>query len=46
MQKDFTANIKLEIVDNVKGKGFYENLLNFITSDFVVGIELVADDPI
>lgn len=29
-----------------KGKEFFDNLLNFVTSDFVVGLELVANDAI
>jgi nucleoside-diphosphate kinase len=29
-----------------KGKDFYDGLINFMTSDFVVGLELVANDAI
>lgn len=29
-----------------KGKDFYDGLVNFVTSDFVVGLELVANDAI
>ena len=29
-----------------KGKVFYDNLMNFMTSDLVVGIELVKKDAI
>jgi nucleoside-diphosphate kinase len=29
-----------------KGKGFFQKLVNFMTSDFCVGMELVADDAI
>ena len=29
-----------------KGKSFFQTLVNFMTSDFCVGMELVADDAI
>lgn len=29
-----------------KGKSFFEKLVKFMTSDFIVGMELVADDSI
>ncbi len=29
-----------------RGKHFYENLIKFMTSDFIVGMELVRDDAI
>lgn len=29
-----------------KGKEFYDGLINFVVSDFVVGLELVANDAI
>lgn len=30
----------------IKGKPFFENLMNFITSDFVVGLELIGEGAI
>ena len=29
-----------------KGKSFYNNLINFMSSDFAVGLELIAPDAI
>ena len=36
----------IEFYGEHKGKPFFEELVQFITSDFVVGMELIADDSI
>jgi len=55
-QSGFTiSNIKMskftrpdaeEFYAEHKGKHFFDNLINFMTSDFVVGIELVSDNAV
>lgn len=36
----------VEFYGEHKGKSFYENLVNFMSSDFIVGMELVGDNAI
>ena len=42
----FTASSSGEFYGEHKGKPFFPNLQNFIISDVVVGIELIADNAI
>ena len=46
MHNNFMVNIRFYIQFINQGKPFFEELTNFITSDFIVGLELVADNPI
>ena len=36
----------MEFYAEHKGKGFYETLVNFMSSDFIVALELIAEDGI
>lgn len=42
----FTRTDAEEFYAEHRGKHFFDNLINFMTSDFVVGIELVADNAV
>ena len=42
----FTTKTASEFYYEHAGKDFFNNLLEFITSDFVIGMELVADNGI
>lgn len=39
------ADCKVFYAEHI-GKSFFQNLVNFMTSDFCVGMELVADNGI
>lgn len=42
----FNQNLVDQFYGEHKGKPFYDNLSNFITSDVVIGAELIADNAI
>lgn len=42
----FTRNHAAQFYAEHEGKPFYENLVNFMSSDVVVGLELIAEDAV